>query len=167
MPRLGPARISPDLARRRAGGAVLLVGAAVVAVALAPVGPARLFWVGLMLGVTYLVAAAVRGRGGPLWAPALVLACWGGAVALWFTGHLREDFTAVAVAGLGVGAVLAALLPRVGVVASPVAIGVTVLLIGLLEGVQASRHGVWDKGWAYAVLPAAWGLWQLRPEPRR
>ena len=148
---------------RRRRGLVLLLGGVLVALTVAPVGGLALYWMPLLLGLTYLAAAAVGGRRGALWAAGLVVTCWGVAVALVLTGTLHVDFAGAAVTGLGAGAVLAALLPRVGVASSPVSVAVPVLLVGVLELAQAQQHGVLDRGWAYGALLVGWGLWELRP----
>lgn len=149
--------------RRR--GTVLLLGAAVVSLVVSPVGGADLYWMPLVLGLTYLLAAMAGGREGALWSAGLVVTSWAVAVLLVLTGTLQLDFAGAAVTGLGIGAVLASLLPRVGIPAPALSIAAPVLLVGVLELAQSQLHGPLDKGWAYGGLLALWGLWELRGAP--
>lgn len=144
-------------------GAVLLAGALLVSLVVVPVGGAELFWMPLLLGLTYLLAGAVVGRHSSYWAAGLVVSCWGLAVLLVLSDVLTTDFAASAVTGIGTGLVLAALLPRVGIAVSTLSLAVPVLLIGVLELLQAESGGVFGKGWFYGAVLAARGLYDLRP----
>jgi len=99
----------------------------VVSLALKPVGPVPFYFTPLVLGLTYLAAAATTGRQGTLWRPGCVITLWGVAVALEFSHTTHADFTSVAVTALGAGATIAALLRRVGVRTDPLAIALSVL----------------------------------------
>jgi len=100
-----------------------LAGALVVSLAVAPVGPLPFYTTPLILGLTYLAAAAAAGRQATLWAPGLIITAWGGAVLLVLSRTLNADFAAVAITALGVGATAAALLGRRGFRVDGIAVG--------------------------------------------
>lgn len=79
------------------------------------------------------------------------------------SGTWRIDFASAAITGLGVGAVLALGLIRLGVPVNPAAIAVNLLLIGLLELAEAQVGGALVKGWPWALLLVIGALWELRP----
>jgi hypothetical protein len=118
--------------KARRGPLVLLFGGVAVSVLVEPVGQARLFWLSVVLGLTYLAAAAVTGRASPLWSAGLVLSSWSLAVALVLTRTVAVDFTGAAITGLGIGAVLATTLVNRGVLTARADTGVPLLLVGLL-----------------------------------
>lgn len=138
-----------------------LVGALVVSLAVAPVGPLPFYTTPLILGLTYLAAAVVGGRRATLWAPGLIITAWGGAVVLVFSHTLDADFTAVAVTSLGVGATAAALLGRAGVRVEAIAVALSVLLAGLTELVASLGVTVLGQGWFYGALLGVWVLSDL------
>ncbi|PZS26150.1 MAG: hypothetical protein DLM61_18855 [Pseudonocardiales bacterium] len=90
-------------ATRRWRWVPVLLGAAIVSAAGDPVAALPFYATPLILGVTYLGAPAMGGRGATLWAPGLVITAWGAAVVLVFSHTLDADFTAVAVTALGAG----------------------------------------------------------------
>lgn len=132
-----------------------------VSLAVAPVGPLPFYTTPLILGLTYLAAAAVGGRRATLWAPGLIITAWGGAVVLVFSHTLDADFTAVAVTSLGVGATAAALLGRAGVRVKAIAVSLSVLLAGLTELVASLGVAVLGQGWFYGALLGVWVLSDL------
>lgn len=110
-----------------------LLGALVVSLAVVPIGPLPFYVTPLILGLTYLAAAAVGGRRATLWAPGLIITAWGCGVLLVFSGTLTADFPAVAVTALGIGAAMAALMGRAGFRVDSIAIALSVLFAGLTE----------------------------------
>lgn len=148
---------------RRRSGAVLLVGAAFVSFVVAPGGSAKLYWMPIILGVSYLLAGAVAGRRSLFWAAGLIVSSWGLAVLLLLRGTWTTDFAGTAVTAIGVGLVLAALLPRVGISVSLASLAVPVLLIGVFELLQAESSSVFSKGWLFGIILALRGLYDLRP----
>lgn len=152
-----------ELIRLRVRGVLLLVGAVVVGLVIQPVGSAHLYWMPLIIGVTYLVASAVGGRTGGLWIPGLMVTFWGLADVLVLSGTWRIDFAGAAITGIGVGAVLSLGLIRLGVPVNPAAIAVNLLAIGLLELAEAQVGGALVKGWPWALLLVVGALWELRP----
>ncbi len=60
------------------------------------------------------------------------------------SGTISVDFTAAAVLAIGLGAVVATQLPRVGIPCNPLAIAVAV---GALELLEAQAGGVFADGW--------------------
>lgn len=152
-----------DLTRLRVRGLVLLAGAVIVGLVIKPVGSANLYWMPLIIGVSYLVASAVGGRTGGLWVPGLMVTCWGLADVLVLSGTWHIDFASAAITGIGVGAVLSLGLVRLGIPVSPAAVAVNLLLIGLLELAEAQVGGALVKGWPWALLLVVGALWELRP----
>ncbi len=128
-----------------------------------PVGSAQLYWMPLIIGVTYLIASAVGGRTGGLWVPGLMVTFWGLADVLVLSGTWHIDFASAAITGIGVGAVLSLGLVRLGLPVNPTAIAVNLLLIGLLELAEAQVGGALVKGWPWALLLVVGALWELRP----
>ncbi|SDY04731.1 hypothetical protein SAMN05661080_02126 [Modestobacter sp. DSM 44400] len=138
-----------------------LVGALVVSLAVAPVGPLPFYVTPLILGVTYLAAAVVGGRSATLWAPGLIITAWGGAVVLVFSHTLNADFAAVAVTALGIGATAAALLGRVGFRMDAIAVALSVLFAGLTELIASLGVAILGRGWFYGALLGVWVLSDL------
>ncbi len=139
----------------------VLIGALVETVAVAPVGPLPFYLTPLVLGLTYLAAAAVGGRGATLWAPGLVISAWGVAVALVFSQTLHADFASVAVTALGIGATAAALLGRAGFRVDTLAVGLSVMFAGLTELAASLGADVLGLGWFYGALLGVWVLADL------
>lgn len=155
-------------AARRARGVALLVGAAATYLFTSLPGdrsPLDLTWVPLLLGASYLLAAITGGESGPLWAPALVLLCFGVADLLYLGGHLPRglDEGAVYIVGLGVGVLLCAVAERGGFAVSLSGAGAAVVLAGAVFLLQRREHGLWERPASYAALLAVWGVWELRP----
>jgi len=149
---------------RRARGFALLAGAAAT-FALTRYGPLDFTWVPLLLGASYLLAALTGGEGGPLWAPALVLVCFGVGDLLYLGGHLPRglDEGAVYIVSLGLGVLLCAVAERGGFAVSLAGAGSAVLLAGSFFLAQRRFHGLWETSATYAGLLALWGVWELRP----
>jgi hypothetical protein len=148
----------------------VLVGALVVSLALKPVGPVPFYFTPLVLGLTYLAAAATTGRQGTLWGPGCIITLWGVAVALEFSHTTHADFTSVAVTALGAGATVAALLGRFGVRTDPLAIALSVLFAGVTELVDAQGVAILGRGWLYGIVLGLWivsDLTRLSPQRRR
>ncbi len=164
-----PPKPAPSRAIGR--GAALLLGGLVVILAIEPIGPKKLYWMPLIIGLTYLVSSAVGGRSGGLWVPGFIVTSWGVATVTILSGTIGDagrDFTPGTIMMIGVGAILAVVvLPRLGIPCNPLAIAVIVAAIGLLELLQAEIGGVLTKGWPWGVLLVLGGLWELRPSVTR
>jgi hypothetical protein len=139
----------------------VLAGALVVSLALRPVGSVAFYFTPLVLGVTYLAAAAVVGRRATMWAPGFIITFWGIGVALEFSKTVHADFPSVAVTALGAGATVAALVGRVGIRTEPLAIALSVLLAGVTELVDSKGVDVLGRGWFYGALLGAWIVFDL------
>ncbi len=110
---------------------VFLAGALVLEL-LVNRGELRFFWTPLILGLTYLAAAAAGGRDGGHWSGAIALTGWGAAVA--WVGQVRPediDVAGVYVAGVGLAVVVAAAAAQRGWPVSVLSVGVTLLIAGL------------------------------------
>jgi len=151
----------PAPARRGWRWVPVLFAALVETLAVAPVGPLPFYLTPLVLGLTYLAAAAVGGRHATLWAPGLVISAWGVAVVLVFSQTVHTDFASVAVTALGFGATAAALLGRAGVRVDALAVGLSVLLAGLTELAASLGVDVLGRGWFYGALLGVWVLADL------
>jgi len=152
---------------RRARGIALIVGAVLI-VALIETELIPFYWFPALTGLTYLAAAAAGRSRGTLWGPGFVIMSVGLAAALWLRDGRMPDsfqFLALAVMALGLGGVLAALLTQLkGFSISAMSIAMPVLLFGvfaLLEQQMVSPFA--GQSWAYAVLLAVWGAYELRP----
>lgn len=159
-----------DVSARRARGIALIVGAVVIAV-LVEGGFLAFYWFPALTGLTYLAAAAAGRSRGTLWGPGLVITVVGLAAALWLRDGRMPDsfqFLALAVLALGLGGVLAALLGQLrGLAISAMSVALPVLLFGafaLLEQQMIAPFA--GQTWAYVVLLALWGVFELRPARR-
>jgi hypothetical protein len=160
-----------DTSARRARGIALVVGALVI-VALVETKTIKFYWFPTLTGLTYLAAAAAGRSRGTLWGPGFVITSVGLAAALWLRDGRMPDsfqFLALAVMALGLGGVLAGLLAQArGFSISAMSVSLSVLLFGvfaLLE--QQAVKPFAGQTWAYAVLLALWGAYELRPARRR
>jgi hypothetical protein len=153
----------PPPLRAVARGALLLVGGVIVILAVEPVGPKKLYWMPLIIGLTHLISSAAGGRSGGLWVPGLMVTAWGVGTTTVLSGTIRSDFTATTIFAIGAGAILATQLPRVGIPCNPLAIALIIFLIGGLELLEAQAGGVFVKGWPWGVFLMLGGLWELRP----
>ena len=145
--------------RRRLQGAVLLAGAVVFYVLLDRRG-IGFHWTPLVLGLVYLVAAALGGPRGSYWSTAVVLVLFGlGPVAVY---EYELDVTAAAayVVCLGLVVLVAAQLEERGVAITPTALGATILVLGVVYALQARVDAVEDP-LAYAIALAAIGAARL------
>ncbi len=161
-----------DERTRRYRGAVLLGGAAVLALAIG-VGPLAFYWLPPIAGVTYLAAAAVSGKRGPLWVPGAMVTAWGAAALVLFErgiDNFKEPKFVVPAAFLvafGIGVVVCALLERRGFAIDALSVGVTLLVSGVFLTAEVYVPSVTGNIWPYAALLAAVGLWELRPAGRQ
>lgn len=155
-------RVAPRDAAAR--GAVLLAGA-IILLLLVEGRSVRFYWVPLLLGVTYLLAAAAGRSAGPLWAPGWVLSAVGLTEALWFrAGRPADSFelAQLTLLAAGTGAVLAVAMTALGVRVTAMSLALAVLLTGAfnLAEAKAVPH-LAGNTWLYAALLAAVGLYEL------
>ena len=148
--------------RPQAEALALLGGAAVTALLVDGTGLGY-HWLPLLLGLTYLAAAAAGGSRDRLWAPGLVLLAVGATVGAWFeAGRSGDDYRLVPLValGLGLGGVLAGLLAERG----PLRIGalqvaLPVVLFGALALLDQLAPGpLGGRAWPWALLVAGWGV---------
>lgn len=158
----GTTRVAPRAATAR--GLVLLAGAVLLLVLVQGLG-VRFYWVPLLLGVTYLVAAGAGRSTGPLWAPGWVLTLVGLTEALWFrAGRPADSFelAQLTLLAAGTGALLAVAMTSVGVRVSAMSLALAVLLTGAFTLAEAQGvRPLAGNAWLYAALLAAWGLYEL------
>ena len=156
-----------EAAPRAAGfarGAVLLAGAAVLLLLVEGRG-VQFYWVPLLLGVSYLLAAAAGRSTGPLWAPGWVLTTVGLTEALWFhTARPADSFelAQLTLLAAGTGALLAVAMTLLGVQVSPMSLALAILITGAFNLAEATAVPyVAGNTWLYAGLLAAWGLYEV------
>ena len=152
------------LRENRQRSAVALLVGAVLLLGLTHTNVVPFYGTPLIVGLSYLAAAAVAGRSGALWAPGIITTCWGIAVLLGAHGVITGNKTAYLIAGAaGIGLALVLRL-TIGLAAGVIGIVVSFAAIALYDNPYAPAwifHGS-----TFAVLLAGWGLWDLRP-PRR
>lgn len=172
----GAQRSAPPAASIRRG-AVLVVGAIVLIVAVKPYGTLPYFWVPSITGVSFLLAAAVAGRRSPLWGPGMVVTGWGVGqlVSGYFTfgihtghpmgmggmmGSSASAGSSAMVDGLmGLGAVLLGFMISRGFAASVTSVGLAIVFIAAGEFI----HGTWGSAITpvFCGLTAIWGLTEM------
>lgn len=140
--------------------AALLTGGLVLVVVIHPDG-ARFFWTPLVLGLSYLAAAAAGGRSGGHWATACVLTGWGAAVALAFTVRPGLDIAGLYLAGAGLGALAGLLIARTGYAVSPMGLAGTITVGGLVLAFTTQAPGLLGDARTYAAGLAAVALANL------
>jgi len=120
------------------------------------------YYTPLIVGLTYLGAAAVAGRKGALWAPGIVTSCWGIAVLLGVHHVVTIDGKlSYEIAGF-IGVALAlALRYTIGLAAGVV--GLVVSMAVIFAHSYAHAPAWIFNGITFAVLLGVWGLWELRP----
>lgn len=125
----------------------------------------RFYYTPLIVGLTYLAAAAVAGRKGALWAPGIITTFWGIAVLLGVHQVITVDGKLSYEIAAGLGVLLAlALRHAIGLAAGAIGIVVSVGVI-FLHNYAHPPSWVFH-GTTFAVLLGVWGLWELRPAPR-
>lgn len=146
---------------RRRSALALLAGAAVMELVIQQ-GVLHFYYTPLVVGLTYLAAAAAAGRRGALWAPGIITTFWGIAV----LGGIHRVITmngphSYLVAGaLGIGVALLLRL-TVGLAAGPIGMAVA---FGVILVYNYAHPPAWIfHGATFAVLLGVWGLWELRP----
>ncbi len=125
-------------------GLLLLAGALALDLLVAE-GGLRFFWTPLILGLSYLAAAAVGGRRGSYWATALVLTGWGAVVVL--IGETRPtniDPSGAYLVGAGLGILAGQLLARTGFAVSAIGLSATAAAAGLVLALSPTSSALVD-----------------------
>lgn len=116
----------------------------------------------MILGLTYLVAAMVDGPRGGYWATALGLSGWGLAVV--YIGDVRPpdvDPAGAYLAGVGLAAVVAAVLRRRGFLISDFGFAATVVAGGLALALTPRSSGTLDDAGTYAIALGVVGVFNV------
>jgi len=125
----------------------------------------RFYYTPLLIGLSYLAAAAVAGRKGAFWAPGIITAFWGIAVLLGVHRVITIDGKLSYEIAAALGVLLALVLRyAIGLAASVIGIVVSVGVI-LVHNYAHPPSWVFH-GITFAVLLGVWGLWELRPARR-
>ncbi len=143
----------------------LFVGAALVLLLLEPIGGLPLRgWVPVLIGLSYVAAGLLSGRGGVLLGPGVVLTAWGLApMTVQYTG---EEFPGMFHLCLGTGLLLAALLAQRGFSRiTPMSLAIPVLFIG--GTMLVNKYAGEALTSILAALLVAWGLFELRSRSDR
>jgi hypothetical protein len=152
-------RARNSLGDRRKRGTALIVGGLTMIV-LVETGLLAFYWVVLMVGLTYLAAAAASGSRGSLWAPGLMLSIAGLAIALWLQdgrppGTLQ--FLGLTVTALGTGGVVASFLTTAGYDITAMSVSMTLAAFGGF--VLAAQQGIVTRNiFVYGGMFIVWGL---------
>lgn len=116
----------------------------------------------MLLGVTYLAAAASGGREGSYWATACVLVGWGLAVV--FMGSVKPtdiDPAGAYLVGAGLGAVVGIVLERKRFDISPLGLGATAAAAGLVLAISTRAPDLLYDARTFAVAVGLIGLVDL------
>ncbi len=150
--------------RRRRGALALIAGALVEGV-LVQQGIIEFFWTPLILGLTYLAAATAAGRKGALWAPGIVVTCWGVAVVLGSKQVVTVDASLSYYVAAAIGVAIALVLRyAVGLAAGPVGLVVSVAAVAAVAAIPNLPSWIFQ-GLTWGIVLGIWGLWELRPAP--
>lgn len=144
---------------------LLLAGAAFLMVMVAP-DDDRFYWTPLVLGLSFLAAAAAGPRTSGPWAPACVLVGWGAAVVFVRLAEPDLDTSGVYLAGAGAGLTVGIELARRGFAVDYTTLAVTVVIAGALLALSTVA-GVFADAWPYAVLLGLLAVAQLVWAARR
>ncbi len=152
-------------AEPRHRGAIALLAGALALELLVQQEVIRFYYTPLLVGLTYLAAAAVAGRKGALWAPGIITTFWGISVLLSVHGVITIEGSRSYEIAAALGVLLALTLRyAIGLAAGVVGMVVSVAVI-LLHN-YAHPPSWFFQGVTFAVLLGVWGLWELRPAPR-
>lgn len=138
-------------------GLTLLAGAVALEL-LVGQGSLRFYWTPLIVGLSYLAAAAAGGRSGGYWATACVLTGWGLAVVTIGTAQPQDvDVAGAYLLGAGAGATLGSLLPRARFDVSQPGLAATIAAAGLILALSP-KVGALDEARTYALAIGLVGL---------
>ena len=138
---------------------LLLAGAAFLIVMVAP-DDDRFYWTPLVLGLSFLAAAAAGPRTSGPWAPACVLVGWGAAVVFVRLAEPDLDTSGVYLAGAGAGVMAGAELARRGFAVDHTTLAATLVLGGAALALSTVA-GVFADARTYAALLGALAVAQL------
>ena len=144
---------------------LLLAGAAFLLVMVAP-DDDRFYWTPLVLGLSFLAAAAAGPRTSGPWAPACVLVGWGGAVVFVRLAEPDLDTSGVYLAGAGAGVLAGIELGRRGFASDHVTLASTLVIAGALLAVSTVAD-VFADARTYAALLGLAAVAQLVGAVRR
>ena len=115
-------------------------------------GSTKFYFTPLIIGLSYLAAAAVGGRNGGHWPTAMVLLGWGAVVV--YAGESRPDLDTAGLylAGGGAGVLLAGILIRLGFVIDVIGLGGAALAAGLILAFSGRVDQFVEAKWFALVL---------------
>ena len=146
-----------DMRRR---GLVLLAGAVAMVLLAKPVGPLDYYWLPLLVGLTFVAAAAVTGPRSPLWGAGLVVSAWGTAKVI----ENNVDVTwngGMTTLAIGLGGLIAAYLASRGWAVSPASVAWPIVFIGLGQFVHSNTLGSGTITWYTVGLAVVYGVAEL------
>lgn len=117
-------------------------------------------YIPMIIGLSYIAAGLLGGRGGLLLGPGIVLTAWGVAP---MTVNYAEEFGGMFYLCLGTGLVIAAFLAeRAWHRITPMSLAIPVLFIGFIMFV--APYVAPNLTFVVAALLVGWGLFELRPQ---
>ena len=150
----------------RINRAILLVaGAAFLIVMVAP-DDDRFYWTPLVLGLSFLAAAAAGPRTSGPWAPACVLVGWGAAVVFVRLAEPDLDTSGVYLAGAGAGVMAGTELARRGFAVDHMTLAATLVIGGALLALSTVA-GIFADARTYAALLGSLAVAQFAVAARR
>jgi hypothetical protein len=144
---------------------LLLAGAAFLIVMVVP-DDDRFYWTPLVLGLSFLAAAAAGPRTSGPWAPACVLVGWGAAVIFVRLAEPDLDTSGVYLAGAGAGVLAGTELARRGFAVDHTTLAATLIIAGALLALS-TEAGIFADAWTYAALLGALAVAQFVLAARR
>jgi hypothetical protein len=144
---------------------LLLAGAAFLIVMVVP-DDDRFYWTPLVLGLSFLAAAAAGPRTSGPWAPACVLVGWGAAVVFVRLAEPDLDTSGVYLAGAGAGVMAGTELARRGFAVDPTTLAATLVIGGALLALSTVA-GIFVDARAYAALLGSLAVAQFVRAVRR
>ena len=148
---------SPGRTRRR--GIALVVGGVLLVLLVRPIGPLAVFWIPLLVGLAFVLAAALTGPRSPLWGPGLVVSAYG-------TAEVVKLYTDVSGAGawttvaIGLGGLLAAYLGSRGWAMSAASVASPVVFLGVGQWIAGNAPSG-TITWFSAGVTVLYGLAEL------
>jgi hypothetical protein len=144
---------------------LLLAGGVFLTVMVAP-DDDRFYWTPLVLGLSFLAAAAVGPRTSGPWAPACALVGWGAAVVFVRLAEPELDTSGVYLVGAGAGVMIGVELARRGFASDPTTLAATVVIAGALLALSTTA-GIFADARTYAAFLGALAVAQLILAARR
>ena len=120
------------------------------------VGELSFYWTPLLVGLAYLTAAAIGGRGGSYWSTAIVITGWGTAVVVLAETTIDIATPAGYLLAVGVAALLAGASQRRGYRTDTMAVGAAIAAAGVAFALEPHVE-LFGESWFWALAVAIVG----------